>query len=182
MLRAARLSGAASSSNSDLPTPNAIVDPDSLIKQITAFVSNLGGPTMMSLPPMEKTARAKVHQIAQAFKLKSVSKGKGEARYTTLHKTSRTIAVFEVDERKVSRALRGLGGGKGPRHKEGDEVGKEAPKIGEGNIGFKMLSTMGWSEGDSIGVSGGLEAPLTAIIKTSKLGLGATPEHRKGRY
>jgi len=34
---------------------------------------------------------------------------------------------------------------------------------------------MGWSEGDRIGASmKGLEVPLTAIIKTTKLGLGAT--------
>ena len=48
-----------------------------------------------------------------------------------------------------------------------------APKISEGNIGFRMLAMMGWSEGDRIGVSGGLDVPLTAIIKNTKLGLGA---------
>jgi hypothetical protein len=50
---------------------------------------------------------------------------------------------------------------------------KAAPKIGEANIGFKMLASMGWSEGDRIGISGGLVAPLTAVIKNTKLGLGA---------
>lgn len=34
---------------------------------------------------------------------------------------------------------------------------------------------MGWSEGDRIGVSSeGLDAPITAVIKHSKRGLGAT--------
>jgi hypothetical protein len=33
---------------------------------------------------------------------------------------------------------------------------------------------MGWSEGDSVGLSGGLQNPLTAVIKNTKLGLGAT--------
>lgn len=42
------------------------------------------------------------------------------------------------------------------------------------NIGFQMLAAMGWSEGDRIGATGGLDAPLTAIIKNTKLGLGAT--------
>lgn len=37
-----------------------------------------------------------------------------------------------------------------------------------------MLASMGWTEGDTIGASGGIEAPLAAIIKISKLGLGAT--------
>jgi hypothetical protein len=52
---------------------------------------------------------------------------------------------------------------------------KAAPKIGESNIGFKMLASMGWAEGERIGVSaGGLHIPLTAVIKNTKLGLGAT--------
>ncbi len=38
-----------------------------------------------------------------------------------------------------------------------------------------MLALMGWSEGDRIGITGAsLDAPLAAIIKTTKLGLGAT--------
>jgi hypothetical protein len=31
-----------------------------------------------------------------------------------------------------------------------------------------------WEEGDRIGVTGGLADPLTAVIKTTKLGLGAS--------
>ena len=37
-----------------------------------------------------------------------------------------------------------------------------------------MLASMGWTEGDRIGNSGGLNAPLTAVIKNTQLGLGAT--------
>jgi hypothetical protein len=39
-----------------------------------------------------------------------------------------------------------------------------------------MLASMGWAEGDRIGgdASTGIDAPLTAIIKNTKLGLGAT--------
>jgi hypothetical protein len=37
-----------------------------------------------------------------------------------------------------------------------------------------MLASMGWSEGERIGLTGGLDAPLTAVIKHTKLGLGAT--------
>jgi len=61
-----------------------------------------------------------------------------------------------------------------PRHREGEEVGKTAPRLDDSNVGFRLLETMGWSEGDRIGAStNGLEVPLTAVIKTSKLGLGA---------
>ena len=33
---------------------------------------------------------------------------------------------------------------------------------------------MGWAEGATIGLSGGIDVPLTARIKKTKLGLGAT--------
>ena len=49
-----------------------------------------------------------------------------------------------------------------------------APKIDETNVGFMMLASMGWSDGAAIGFSGGLEGPITAVIKKSKLGLGAS--------
>lgn len=51
---------------------------------------------------------------------------------------------------------------------------QSAPKIGESNVGFKMLAAMGWADGDRIGLSGGLDAPLVAVMKKTKLGLGAT--------
>src|SRR6266576_3435412 len=48
-----------------------------------------------------------------------------------------------------------------------------APKIDSSNRGFRLLEAMGWSEGKQIGITGGLDQPLMAIIKHSKLGLGA---------
>ncbi|KAF5348154.1 hypothetical protein D9756_010772 [Leucocoprinus leucothites] len=189
--RKAMLKGAAADPTINLG-PNRIIDMTTLVQQIRRFVDNLDGPRTMSLPPANKETRKNVHEMAAAFGLKSVSKGHGDARYTTLTKTSRT-GLGRVDEWKVQKVVRRAGGrgargdsfgdfdggrakGKGrvPRHKEGDEVGGSAPKIGEGNVGFKMLAAMGWEEGDKIGLSGGLETPLVAIIKHSKLGLGAT--------
>ena len=150
--------------------------------------------TSMALPPMDSWMRKAVHELAAAFGVKSVSKGKGAARYTTLFRTSGTgVGVNEGKVRALVKRYGGRGKGKGkgkgekggrgqgrggrmPKQREGDEVGKEAPKIGEGNIGFRMLARMGWSEGHRIGGTGsvGIETPLTAIIKYSKLGLGAT--------
>lgn len=170
--------------------PNRVIDMTTLVQQIRRFVGNPGGPVTMSLPPTDKTTRKNIHEMAIAFNLKSVSKGKGDARYTTLTKTTRTgILVNEAKVAKIARRggagaafVRYDGGDKGkarasamPRHRDGDEVGKAAPKIGESNIGFKMLASMGWAEGDRIGVStSGLHIPLTAVIKNTKLGLGAT--------
>ncbi|KAL5485162.1 SQS1_6 [Sanghuangporus weigelae] len=179
MRRAARL---AEEDRDDAPAADLAL----IVRQVRMYLDNLSLTVPMALPPMDKASRAKVHEIAAAFGLKSQSKGKGAARYTSIIKTSRS--GINIKERKIQRILRSGGdwgfsrpgypdGGKGggaPKHKEGDEVGKEAPKIGEGNVGFRMLANMGWAEGEKIGVSGGLDAPITAIIKLSKLGLGAT--------
>ncbi|KAF9234303.1 hypothetical protein BU15DRAFT_79190 [Melanogaster broomeanus] len=165
--------------------PNAIVDMASLEAQIRHFVDDIGGKSSMALPAMDKASRKKVHELAAAFGLSSQSKGKGVRRYTTLMKTTRTGIVKEGKVRAIMKRFgntfdraydRKNGGGSNgqlPRHREGDEVGKEAPKIGESNIGFRMLASMGWSEGNRIGgnASVGIEAPVTAIIKNSKLGL-----------
>ncbi|KIM45599.1 hypothetical protein M413DRAFT_442259, partial [Hebeloma cylindrosporum] len=170
--------------------PNRVIDMVTLVQQIRRFIDDLGGPLTMSLPPTNKETRKNIHEMAIAFNLKSISKGKGDARYTTLTKTTKTGAF--IDEKKVSKIMRRSGGmgargdsfiydkkGRGapvvmPRHREGEEVGKAAPKISEGNVGFRLLSMMGWSEGGCIGFTGGLDQPLTAIIKHTKLGLGAT--------
>ncbi|KAJ2924755.1 hypothetical protein H1R20_g12338, partial [Candolleomyces eurysporus] len=173
--------------------PNRIIDISTLVQMLHKFVNDLGGKSQMSLPPTDKETRKNVHELAIAFGLNSFSKGKGNGRYVTVVKTTK-CGPGRVDERKVARIVRRSGdpgsrgndftsgsrggkGGKGgwvPKHKEGDEVGKAAPKIDATNIGFRMLAMMGWSEGERIGSVGeGLDAPLTAIIKHSKLGLGA---------
>ncbi|OJT14888.1 G-patch and R3H domain-containing protein C30B4.02c [Trametes pubescens] len=182
MLAAARADG-------DADLPNRVTDLVSLEQQIRRFLADIGGSNTMALPPANKQTRAQVHQLAMAFNLKSQSKGKGNTRYTTLTKTSKS--GVGIQEGKIRRILReatggtwqgpGGGGGKGrskamslATHREGEEVGKEAPKIGASNMGFKMLAAMGWTDGDRIGLSGGLDAPLTAIMKKTKLGLGAS--------
>ena len=112
--------------------PSAIVDMVSLEKQIRRFIGNVGGKNNMVLPPMDKESRTQVHDLANAFNLKSQSKGKGDGRYTTLMKTTWTGTV---DERKVSNIVKRRNGGFDrpydgksrvtiPKHKEGDEVGK----------------------------------------------------------
>lgn len=118
--------------------PNRVVDITTLVQNIRRFIADIGGPSTMSLPPADKATRKSVHELAIAFNLKSVSKGKGEARYTTLTKTTRT--GFGVNEKKVGQIMRrgsgrgyefvdgGKGdwkkGGGGPRHREGDVVGE----------------------------------------------------------
>jgi R3H domain len=115
--------------------PNRIIDMTTLVQQIRRFLADVGGPSTMSLPPANKETRKNVHEMAVAFGLNSQSKGNGNARYTTLIKTSRSGVT--IDERKVAKIVRSAGGGefvrtagkKGgravvPKHKEGEEVGK----------------------------------------------------------
>ena len=112
---------------------NRVIDMVTLVQQIRRFITELNGPSSLSLPPADKGTRKQVHELAIAFNLKSISKGKGGARYTTLIKTSRT--GIAVDEKKVGRIVRRNRGGefvdRAERHrypkfsqKEGDEVGK----------------------------------------------------------
>ena len=122
--------------------PNRVIDMVTLVQQIRRFIDDIGGPSTMSLPPTNKETRKNIHEMAIAFNLKSLSKGHGDARYTTLTKTTKSGAF--IDERKVEKIVRRSGGmgargdsfiydkkGKGrgapvvmPRHREGEEVGK----------------------------------------------------------
>ncbi|KAG8957787.1 hypothetical protein FRC03_009820 [Tulasnella sp. 419] len=179
-----------------------ISDLFSLEKQIRLFLADLGGPKTMPLPPMDKESRRRVHMLCQCFNLKSDSKGGGHNRFITIVKTTRS--GININEHKVKNILRaekgarggsntaglfqqalynvkkGEGGNKGDKQKkgilrDGDVVGQHAAKIGEDNIGYRLLQSMGWSEGNRIGVSGGLDAPVAAVFKKSKSGLGAAP-------
>lgn len=120
--------------------PNRITDLPSLVQQIRRFLANVGGPSSMSLPPLNKATRKRVHELAGAFNLNSKSKGGGDTRYTTLTKT--TKSGFKINERKIGRIMREAGhqweessrydkgNGKNmslAKHREGEEVGKVRP-------------------------------------------------------
>ncbi|CAE6431297.1 unnamed protein product [Rhizoctonia solani] len=161
--------------------------------RMRSFVANLAQKTM-ALPAMDKESRRRAHLLAECFSIKTVSKGKGVGRYVTMTRTSRTgINIAEGKIRRLVNADNEAAGGgfaafnKAYYHRaddgqaksviktrDGEIIGHKAAKIGEDNVGHKLLSKMGWSEGDRIGMSGGLSDPLQAIMKRSKLGLGAS--------
>jgi len=96
------------------------------------FVADIGGARTHPLPPMSQKMRKTVHELAQAFKLKSKSKSSGAARFTTLTKT--TLSGINVDEKMITRIL-GLPssyvaheGGKG---KDRPRAGSIRPRDGE---------------------------------------------------
>ncbi|KOG96948.1 Sqs1p [Saccharomyces eubayanus] len=57
--------------------------------------------------------------------------------------------------------------------KEGEIVGKDAPEIGNENIGRRMLEKLGWRSGEGLGIQGnkGISEPIFAKIKKSRSGL-----------
>ncbi|CAK9779423.1 hypothetical protein CC85DRAFT_289648 [Cutaneotrichosporon oleaginosum] len=157
------------------------------------------GRTTLQLPPMEKETRKKVHMLAECYDLKSKSKGKGAARFPILIKLARSGLQVDTAKRdrlvaagqfnggsffKALYARKSKGDGKNNsargtgasvRAREGDLVGEGAEKIGQDNVGHKLLSKMGWSEGITIGLGGerGLEVPIVAVVKNTKRGLGS---------
>lgn len=72
------------------------------------------------------------------------------------------------------RAGQGRASQPGARLRDGDLVGADAPEIALANRGRQMLEKLGWLQGSGLGAAGneGMNIPLFATIKTSKVGLG----------
>lgn len=151
---------------------------------------------------MDKKDRKTVHEIANAFGLKSKSIGGGRTRFPVLYKTSRTSDLsrdsLKVIEARLSRGAfmqrmdkrgkrgpviprRRAGGGSGAgaggaafSYRDGEVVGATAPELGAENKGRAMLERMGWSTGTALGASNnkGILQPVPHVVKTSKAGLG----------
>ncbi|KAH8819593.1 hypothetical protein F5884DRAFT_18368 [Xylogone sp. PMI_703] len=155
------------------------------------------GNTTLALPPMDKADRKVVHEIANAFRLKSKSAGQGSNRFPVLYRSLRTAPyeedVFDAIEARISRRFlprmdlkyrnsstmpKRSGGGSGynaaVKYRDGDIVGGSAPEIGIENKGRAMLEKMGWSTGTALGAlnNKGILEPVSHVVKTSKAGLG----------
>jgi R3H domain len=107
--------------------PNRIIDMVTLVQQIKRFIDDEERKSM-ALPPTDKHTRKNIHDLAQAFNMTSISKGHGEARYTTLTKTSRS--GFDVDENKVAKIVR-KNGVRDPFVKKGKTRGDSFAKKGQ---------------------------------------------------
>ena len=151
---------------------------------------------------MDKKDRKTVHEIANAFNLKSKSIGGGRTRFPVLYKTSRTSDLSQeslrIIEARLSRrifmprmdkrgkrdpVIPGKGAGRGGvagagstafSYRDGEIVGAAAPELGAENKGRAMLEKMGWSTGTALGASNnkGILQPVPHVVKTSKAGLG----------
>lgn len=145
---------------------------------------------------MDKADRKIIHELANAFNLKSKSLGSGTKRFPVLYKTSRTSVYAEgkfaaVEGRLLRRFMprrdvgvksyanqrSGRGGGAGngaASYRDGDIVGASAPELGVENKGRAMLEKMGWSTGTALGAlnNKGILQPVSHVVKTTKAGLG----------
>lgn len=75
--------------------------------------------------------------------------------------------------KKAGKTTTAHGNGNMPslRARDGEEVGGGAERIGMDNVGHRLLSRMGWADGDRIGKSGGLEAPYVTVNEVDEFGL-----------
>ncbi|CAG8971403.1 hypothetical protein HYALB_00006953 [Hymenoscyphus albidus] len=154
-----------------------------------------GNDSTLLLVPMDKANRKIVHELANAFNLKSKSVGKGDQRFPVLYRTRGTRfyseSMFDNVESKLARRFlprMDVGGKRGPRpvhggggyggaaasYRDGDVVGGSAPELGVENKGRAMLEKMGWSSGTALGAinNKGILQPVSHVVKTTKAGLG----------
>ncbi|RSL61481.1 hypothetical protein CEP54_006258 [Fusarium duplospermum] len=155
----------------------------------------MGSDEQLTLPPMDNHARKMIHELANKFKIKSKSTGKGDQRRPTLYRTGRTLpyvtvtfdqAINRVNRRyfprldmkgKKSNRLPPVRGGArvaAATYQDGEIVGGSAPELGVENRGRAMLEKMGWSSGTALGAMNnkGILQPVTHAMKRSKAGLG----------
>lgn len=130
---------------------------------------------------MDKHARKVLHEMANKFKIKSQSTGKGDQRRPILYRTKATMrykehrieeVVAHVDQAAVRinrkyfprldskgkpsyKAPSGGGAGRSGHNavtvREGEVVGASAPELSQENKGRAMLEKMGWSKGMGLG-------------------------------
>ncbi|KAK3496526.1 hypothetical protein B0T13DRAFT_399934 [Neurospora crassa] len=152
---------------------------DDIKTELVAFL--LTTEESLQFPPMDKQARKVLHELANKFKIKSQSTGKGDQRRPILYRTKATLrynghrseeVVTHVDQAAVRinrkyfhrvdakgkpsyKTPSGGGGGRSGHQavtvREGEIVGASAPELGQENKGRAMLEKMGWSKGMGLG-------------------------------
>ncbi|WAR52104.1 hypothetical protein PtB15_1B543 [Puccinia triticina] len=164
-------------------------DVPKLNEMIRDFICFRTEEQVLSLPPVDKRSRAAVHEIAHLYKMKSQSRGKGQHRYPVLTRTHRTTHILRSRQPlfQILNRFTDPGGHRVsaanlvPRNREGALVGQGVKHIGAENVGFKLLTKMGWSLGQTIGDpqnASALQKPIMAVMKNTKGGLGLSSQFR----
>ncbi|KAF2788744.1 hypothetical protein K505DRAFT_254785 [Melanomma pulvis-pyrius CBS 109.77] len=161
---------------------NGVTMPE-IVEEIRDFL--ISDMQTLSLPPMEATRRATVHEFANKLGLKSRSRGGGHNRFTVLSKTLQTRQYDDdsfdalLEQKKFNNRLQRGPFRQGPKmrptvsYKDGDTVGASAPELGPENKGHALMAKMGWSKGMALGAldNKGILQPIPHVVKTSKAGL-----------
>lgn len=152
----------------------------------------------LPFPAMSSRNRRIIKDMAEAYYLTSNTIGSGKHKYLQVTKTSRT-SYESRDHGLIELILKTFTGKKfacldaptGNRelakqqkrnnigqkatkfYNEGDIVGENAQEIDDNNIGKRMLRSLGWTDGMSLGTGNiGIMAPLEVKVKTKKHGIG----------
>lgn len=148
-------------------------------------------------PPLDPHGNKTVMKFAKHYQTKSFKQGRGSHTYIMAQKTRKTNRTFpnynlidqlirqrpifmrtDVNRPKDLAVKKELP--KGKFHTiEGELVGKDAPEIGQENVGRRILQKLGWIDGEGLGANGnkGINEPLMATIKKSKSGLRHNENH-----
>lgn len=142
------------------------------------------------LPLLPGPIRKIVYTLSAAYNLKYKSQGKKvKKKVATLFKNKRSSVPLdwaslvedaisgEVSLTKSKKTKKGkkvkVPEASMNMPKKGDIVGANAKPIPETNIGHKLLQSMGWSPGDSLGDGvSGLKEPVQVVIRSRRGGLG----------
>ncbi|KAH9171157.1 hypothetical protein EDB89DRAFT_1973213 [Lactarius sanguifluus] len=114
----------------------ASVSLEMVVVHMRCFVEDFGSAPRPSLPPMSRHALKSVHELANAFNLKSKGEGNGAARFTRPAKT--TLSGVRADERNVAlilvKPLLPPHGSGGAREREG-KAGRKIHPLGGKAVG-----------------------------------------------
>ncbi|KAI8889500.1 hypothetical protein K501DRAFT_329009 [Backusella circina FSU 941] len=149
-------------------------------KQIQVFINDESA-TSYQFEPLPVDARRHLHVIAALYGLRSKSHGGPNTRRNVISKTSHTHLpdnrqrierhIFTTPDAKLLNKTIGKLNAKGKPPKE---VAAGVLPLDEDNLGHRMLSAMGWKQGDALGNGeGGITAPIRAVIRQDRKGLGS---------
>jgi hypothetical protein len=141
----------------------------------------------LTLAPMPADLRRVVKVLARNYELKHKIRGNRKMKMTILIRTNKTIvpdSYKSLPYRMIplfkGKAVKKTASPKSSSSKDagpqiGRKVGEKAPPVSQDNVGHKMLISMGWKPGETLGTEDnkGLEAPIDVTIRPKRRGLGA---------
>ncbi|AET40846.1 Sqs1p Ecym_6475 [Eremothecium cymbalariae DBVPG len=155
---------------------------ENIIEELNNFV--LSKSKIMNFPPLDAHGIQTLKNLAKAFELSYTTADVGGKTHLFLQNNEgatinhRLINIIRrqrpvFPRRDAKREDRSAAYKIKFHVNEGEIVGKDAPIIGQDNVGRKLLEKLGWTHGEGLGVHGnkGISEPLMATVKKSRSGL-----------